>query len=35
MAATVQILPDGQMFAFGPDAPQFTSLDGVSFAISG
>jgi hypothetical protein len=33
--ATVQITPDGQMFVFGTDAPQFTSLDGVSFAING
>jgi hypothetical protein len=33
--ATVQITPDGQLFVVGPDAPQFTSLDGVSFAIGG
>lgn len=33
--ATVQITPDGLMFVFGPDAPQFTSLDGVSFAVGG
>jgi hypothetical protein len=33
--AVMQITPDGQLFVFGPNAPEFTSLDGVSFAING
>jgi len=33
--AVAQITPDGGIFVFGPNAPQFTSLDGLSFAING
>ena len=33
--AIAQITPDGGIYVFGKNAPQFTSLDGLSFAING
>jgi len=33
--ASVQIIPNGEMFVFGPNAPQFMSLDGLVFAVNG